>query len=340
MPDFDSGHIFLTTLAPIRDSAAGEHTHTSYTQAARIALAKMPTALQSPATQKTGINSPFARNRRTHLARMFVLNDTVYNGRSGKNAIWAALTRDDPATPKPVDRLNTSYVVFCADIDAVEEDGAVLPKELTPTASRRLRDAYARKLWDTMETELRSVYVNCVGFEMVKTADDFATYLNRCHIETTMPFHDYYISKPEFHLLAVKPLLALVGVPLVFTLFALLWRLFAGTDLPVIGLNALLATVLGAIVTGVAAFAAVAYANKNGEKPLPPAKYDDLPSVLKALYLQQKFADFVIDAQGASPDELYRDFGAFLKKHKPSDKFEPSQPPGVISAAANGEGAQ
>ena len=81
MPDFDSGHIFLTTLAPIRDSASDKQMHTSYTQAARIALAKLPTALQSPATQKTDVNSPFARNRRTHLARMFVLNDVVFNGR-------------------------------------------------------------------------------------------------------------------------------------------------------------------------------------------------------------------------------------------------------------------
>ena len=340
MPDFDSGHIFLTTLAPIRDSAAGEHTHTSYTQAARIARAKMPTALQSPATQKTGINSPFARNHRTHLARMFVLNDAVYNGRNGKNAIWAAFTRDDPAKPKPVDRLNTSYVVFCSDIDAVEEDGAELPKELTPTRRRRVRDAYARKLWDTMETELRSVYKNCVGFEAVTTADDFAKYLNRCHVKTTMPFHDYYIGTPEFHLLPVKFLLIAVGVPLSFTLFALLWRIFAGTDLPVIDMNALLAFVLGAIVTSVAGFAAITFANKNGEKPLPPAKYDDLPSVLKALYLQQKFADFVVDAQGVSPDDLHRDFGTFLGKHKPADKFEPSQPPGVISAATTEERPQ
>lgn len=332
MPDFDSGHIFLTTMAPIRDSAADEHTHTSYTQAARIALAKIPTALQSPATQKTAINSPFARNKRTHLARMFVLNDVIYNGRTGKNALWAALSRDDPATPKPVDRLNTSYVVFCADIDAVEEDGSELPKELTPTMKRRVRDAYARTLWNTMKTELRSVYSNCVGFETVETADDFATYLNRCHVETTMPFHDYYISSPKFHLLPVTPLLVAVGVPLVFTLISLLWRIFVGTELPVIGMDALWATVLGAIVTGLAGFAAVAYANKNGEKPLPPAKYDDLPSVLKALYLQQQFADFVVGAQGTSPADLHRDFGAFLERHKPSDKFQPSQPPGVISA--------
>jgi len=340
VPDLDSGHIFLTTLAPIRDSAAGDHTDTSYTQAARIALARMPTALQSPATQKTGINSPFARNQRTHLARMFVVNDVVYNGRSGKNALWAALTRDDPSKPKSVDRLNTSYVAFCADIDAVEKDGAELPKDLTPTMKRRVRDAYARTLWETMEAELRSVYENCVGFEAVKTADDFAAYLNRCHVETTMPFHDYYIATPAFHLLPVKPLLAAVGAPLIFTLFSLVWRIFFATDLPIIGMNPFLAIILGAVVTVAAGIAAVTFANKNGEKPLPPGKYDDLPSVLKALYLQQRFADFAVDTQGASPADLHRDFGAFLEEHKPGNKFEPSQPPGVISAEHAKESAK
>ena len=157
MPDFDSGHLFLTTLAPIRDSAKDASMHTSFTQAARIALAKLPTALQSPATLKTGVNSPFSRNRRTHLARMFVLNDVVYNGRTGRNALATAITRDDPTVFQPVDRLNTSYLVFCADIDAVEEDGAPLPRNLSPDRQRRVRDAYARELWRTMEAELRDV---------------------------------------------------------------------------------------------------------------------------------------------------------------------------------------
>ncbi|MEO1557842.1 MAG: hypothetical protein AAFS01_15530, partial [Pseudomonadota bacterium] len=137
MPDLDSGHIFLTTFAPIRDSGADPDKHTSFTQDVRIALASLPTALQSPATQKIGVNSPFARNTRTHLARMFVLNDVVYNGRVGKNALAASVSGDDPATIQKVDRLNTSYLVFCADIDAVEVDGDPLPRTLTPEDQKR-----------------------------------------------------------------------------------------------------------------------------------------------------------------------------------------------------------
>jgi hypothetical protein len=332
MPDLDSGHIFLTTLAPIRDSGAEKRLHASYTQAARIALARLPSALQSPATVETGINSPFARNRRTHLARMFVLNDVIYNGRNGKNALAASITGDDPAKPKPVDRLNTSYVVFCADIDAVEAEGDPLPHDLTPSGQRRVRDAYARELWETMQPELTSVYENCIGFERVTTADDFAEYLNACHVETTMPFHDYYLAAPEFHILPVKALLALVGVPALFTLLALILRLFGAAQMPWIGMNTGFALVGGAIVTLIAAVAAITFAMKNGEKPLPPAKYDDLPSVLKSLYLQQKFSDFVVGAQGAAPQELHARFGEFLTLHKPSDTSGPTQPPGVIAA--------
>lgn len=332
MPDLDSGHYFLTTLAPIKDSAAAENMHGSYTQAVRIALAKLPSALQSPATEKTGTNSPFVRNTRTHLARMFVLNDIVYNGRVGRNALAASLFGDDPAEVKPVDRLNTSYLVFCADIDAVLEDGAPLPKDLSPSQRRRVRDAYAIRLWETMEEELREIYINCEGFDSVETAQDFADYLNRCHVETTMPFHDYYLELPKFHNLPLKWLIAGVALPLLFALVALVMRLVGVMQMPGLGLDTLLGVVLGLVVTGVAGYAAVSYALKNGEKPLPPAKYDDLPSVLKSLYLQQKFADFVVEAQGASAQELHAQFGEFVERHKPGDRNAPTQPPGVIAA--------
>ncbi|MEO0379389.1 MAG: hypothetical protein AAF252_03915 [Pseudomonadota bacterium] len=332
MPDLDSGHIFLTTFAPIRDSSEDAGKHTSFTQDVRIALASMPTALQSPATEKIGVNSPFARNTRTHLARMFVLNDVVYNGRVGKNALAASVSGDDPATIQGVDRLNTSYLVFCADIDAVEEDGAPLPQTLDAEAQKRVRASYAAKLWETMEDELRAVYSNCVGFETVKSAQDFATYLDRCHVETTMPFHDYYLKLPTFHRLPVKLLLAGVGLPLIYTLLALVLRIFGVMHMPVFGTNTLVALVFGGIVTVAAGFAAVLYAIKNGEKPLPPGTYDDLPSVLKSLYMQRAFSDFFVESQGASNADLHAKFGAFLEQHKPSDRSGPTQGPGVIGA--------
>jgi len=50
--------------------------------------------------------------------------------------------------------------------------------------------------------------------------------------------------------------------------------------------------------------------------------------------VQQHFVNFVVENQGASAEDLHKKFGAFLATHKPSDKQEPTQPPGVISSTA------
>lgn len=332
MPDLDSGHIFLTTLAPIKGTEHGGGQARSYEHNIRDALARLPTALQSPATQQTGQNSPFARNTRNHLARMFVLNDIVFNGRVGENALAAAVSRKNPVDPAPVDRLNAAYLVFCADIDAVTEDGQPLPGTLTAAQQHAVRASYARKLWETMQPELHEIYSNCVGFDGVQTADDFARYLDRCHVETTMPFHDYYLELPEFHRLPVRPLLAAVAIPAVVALVALLCRILGMIALPLLGWNSLATFVLAGALAAIAALAAVKYAIANGNKPLAPGKYDDLPSVLKALYMQQHFADFVVAHQGCTPETLHAAFGAFLERTQPQDRHAPTQPPGVIAS--------
>ncbi|NSX54610.1 hypothetical protein [Parasulfitobacter algicola] len=330
MPDLDTGHIFLTTLAPIKTSNTGGST--SFEQQARIALAKLPTALQSPATQNIGINSPFARNTRNHLARMFVLSDVIYNGRTGQNPVVGTIMGVNPTDLQKVDKLNAPYLVFCAEIDAITEDGAPLPTDLSPDEQKQVRAAYARKLWHTMEFEIQDVYSNCVGFENVDDADQFAAYLERCHVETTMPFHDYYLELPPFHNLAVKPLLAAVLVPAVIAILSLLMRVFGLLTLPWIGFSTLWTFVIAATLTVGISIWAIRFAIKNGEKPLAPGKYDDLPSVLKSLYLQQHFSDFVVKHQGTTAAKLHKDFGAFLKRHKPDDTTTPTQGPGIISS--------
>lgn len=328
MPDFDSGHIFLTTLAPVKSGVVAEGDGTSHRQRLRTALSQLPTAMQSPATQAAGMNSPFARNRRTHLARMFVLDDVIYNGRVGTNPVWATIRGINPARPQPIDVLNAAYFVFCAEIDAVTEDGAPLPSALSAEEQERVRRAYARELWTTMGPELTDLYGNCEGFDGVATAEGFADYLEKCRVETTMPFHDYYLAAPEFHRLPEKPLIAAMGVPALVALAALLAWLF-GRDTGWLFLVAL-------AVTAAAVWGSARYALANGAKPLPPAEHDDLPSVLKALYVQQTFADFVVDHQGAPDAELHAAFGKYLEDHRPGDTKAPSQAPGVISIRARG----
>ncbi|XDA97252.1 hypothetical protein AB1M95_14175 [Sulfitobacter sp. LCG007] len=334
MPDLDSGHIFLTTLAPIRGGTVEGGTGISHRQKLSRSLSELPTALQSPATDSTGMNSPFARNRRTHLARMFILDDVVFNGRVPKNTLLASALGQDPINPQHLDRLNSGYLVFCADIDAVIREGDPLPATLSAEGQKRVRRAYAEELWNTMGEELADLYSNCVGFDGVDTAEAFADYLERCHVETTMPFHDYYLELPAFNHLPVKPLIAAVAIPFVISLLGLILRIFGVDRMPLIGGGTFWYFLLGLVVALVAAFLAVRYAMANGSKPLAPAKYDDLPSVLKALYVQQKFAELAIDMQGEPPAKVQAAFGEFLRTHRPGERGAPTQPPGVISSTA------
>lgn len=333
MPDLDSGHIFLTTLAPIKPGAPADDPHTSYEQRVRMALAMLPTAHQSPATQEAPFNSPFARNCRNHLARMFVLNDVVYNGRNTQNPLVSQIEGHNPLVPQHVDRLKAPYLIFCADVDAVTQESDALPTDLSPLQQQRVRASYARELWATMREELIAVYSNCYGFDTVQSADDFAAYLEKCHVETTMPFHDYYLQLPAFHILPVKPLIYGTLTPFVLGLAALALWLMGWATLPLLGWSSLWAGLGGMLLGGGLAILAIRYAIRNGEKPLAPGKYDDLPSVLKSLYVQQQFSDFFIEQQGAAPNDLYEAFGAFMSQHKPSNRHTMTQKPGVISSA-------
>lgn len=333
MPDLDTGHLFLNFLVPIREGAPA-NSPTSYEQNVRIELAKLPPPHQSPATINAQYNSPFSRNLRTHLARMFVLNDVVYNGRNWMNPLIDVARGIDTVNPNPMDQLNCSYLVFAADIDAIEKDGDPLPKTLSPEAQKKVRLAYAALLWETMEAELQAIFCNCVAFSDNVTDDkSFGRYLDRCHIETTMPFHDYYLKLPKFNNLPVAPLAAAIAIPALFTLTALAARIFGHFTL--LGHNTLALTALGAVITAVAAFGAYRFVIVNGNKPLAPGEYDDLPSVLKGLYVQQAFADFTIEAQGKSATDLHDAFGVFLKTHAPSNRDAPTQPPAVTCSLRN-----
>jgi hypothetical protein len=67
-----------------------------------------------------------------------------------------------------------------------------------------------------------------------------------------------------------------------------------------------------------------------GAAPFPTAPNSDLPSVLKALYLQRTFTAFAIDGQGDDDATLHRKFGEFLARDKPDDLTSATQPAGII----------
>src|SRR5215475_3656397 len=87
MPTFDGGHYFLTAVVPIRTAPVEDDLAvTSPVHALRKRLSLMPTAAQTPACG--GGQSPFARNKRNHFARLVIIDDVAYPGRTGRNTLW------------------------------------------------------------------------------------------------------------------------------------------------------------------------------------------------------------------------------------------------------------
>jgi hypothetical protein len=311
VPSFDGGRYFLTALIPIRTDAVEDPWNaecvTSHVHALREALVALPTALQSPATEHIGINSPFARDSRTHFARFAVIDNVAFNGRVQTDPIAAAL-RPPRATPQ--DELHTPYLIYVTDFDA-------------PDGTDATRDAYFENLFRLMQPEWRNLLCHCHGYDRVDGPGGFARLIAACQVETTMPFNDYWEGAPPltpldlgaYRSAGIAALVAL-GIGLVVgLLFSSAWMWLA------------LAGLLG---VALAAFLAYRRIMAEGAKPFPMAPRSDLPGVLKALYLQQHFTRFAIAQQGASPEALHAAFGAFRATHKPDDVAGPTQPRGVI----------
>lgn len=338
MPNFDTGHYFLTLLVPIKNGTMIDDQGQKLSHADRIRalLALLPTALQSPATEKIGLNSPFARNLQTHFCRMFVLDNMVYNGRTQTNGIVGRVENIDLLTPGHVDTLSTPYLAIGIDFDAVMDVGDPLPTELTSAQQDAIRDQYVRSIWEEMGIGLRQIFSNCVGFESVETANDFVDYIRRTQIETTMSFNDYWDKAPNLPSLSLKILALCVAVPFIVFILSLI-NLICGAKAIwplsyVIVIAPFWGVLAGLLLTVVTLLFVYRYILARGMKAMPPGQYGDLPSVLKSLYLQQEFSDFVVKHQSADPVRLHDNFEKFLARNKPENLNDPTQPPGVISS--------
>lgn len=325
MPTFDGGHYFLTVLAPVRtDTIKDGDSYTSPVHALRKRLALLATAVQTPAC--IGRQSPFALNTQNHFVRFAVIDDVAYNGREQQNTLIAQIKKVNLVAAQPQDHLACPFLLFTVDFDAAN-------------GSDVERDKYLTTLWQTMGDELGKIFIYCTGFEArVADAESFAKYIASCQIETTMSFNDYYVSDPldtgspnplaqlsnwsaDDYLFGAKLAGALCLIGFIVAFF---W-LGGGLLLLAAGLMALVLIAWRAYKSIMAA----------GEKPLPAAPDSNLPTVLKALYLQRVFARFAADhqmqaatADGAS--ELHAAFGKFLSDYEPGNLDRPTQPPGII----------
>lgn len=318
MPNIDNGHYFLTALVPLLISADASADGMIATPANRLRnlLAMMPTSGGdfSPSLYGEEVSdiriSPFARNTLNHFVRFAVIEDVNYNGRMNGDGIVEALTHVDPAVPQPIDHLSRPYLLFSVEFDP-NPHGAPEP------------DVYLDKLWTTMEPQLRAIFQYCYKFVEVKSAGDFVRYIKRCQIETTMPFGNYWTTRPPLKRIAVAP--TVVTAVVVGGLAG--WGA-ARLSLQLGGWRWLLALVLGLVVA--IAVAAIA-AKRHAARSFPAAPQSDLETILKSLYLQRAFVAFATDHQADDPAALHLAFGKFLDECQP-DQPEPCQRPAVVGA--------
>jgi hypothetical protein len=330
MPNFDGGHYFLTALIPVRlgltKDPAGTGRIRSHVHAIKEVLASLPTENQNPYATPTGVPSeetptaPFSRDLRTHLARLVVIDDVAYNGRVHQDALVTAVRGPNPVLTEAVDHLPWPYLAFIADFDAA--DGT--PAALT---------AYLRGLWSVMGDELGAVFSNLQGFDPAIGEDSFVELILRSQLETTMSFNDYYWSGQGQgdNLLwkgATGPVnrtpAALLPPGIAFGALAVLafWSGLRGWLL----LFALLVSLAAAVYW---LYRRVLHL---GFSPFPTAPRSDLPSVLKALYLQRRFIRFIVEQQGQPPSALKTAFAGFVAEHSPNDVDGPTQKPATYSS--------
>ncbi|WP_448581826.1 hypothetical protein [Thermaurantiacus sp.] len=322
MPTRDGGHLFLTCLIPVKRvgegaSAGAEGEGVPPSHRLREELALLPVAQQSPKTEAAGQESPFARCQRTHFLRLLVVDQPMFNGRQQTDPVVNALKSllsflpgiapREISVPETHDVLGRPWLVLAADIDARdhEADGGLA--------------SWAEGLWRTSRAELEAIFRHCFGFEGVADGPGFARYLARCQLETTMSFNDYWEGRPP-----------LTGVNLL--------TLGLGALALLLGVGVLVAEALGPlhllwalpVALGLVALGAILWIDRVGARPFPPAPDSDLPSILKALYVQQWFALFVEQAQLMRPAERFDAFGRFLATVKPHALAAPTQKPGVV----------
>lgn len=330
MPNFDGGHFFLSSLIPIREGLASSRDDTgnslSHIHTVREILAILPS--QNPkgdsqpvrsqpisaGTQVQHYSPPFSRDLRTHFCRMVVIDDLVFVGRQHQDAIVTAIRKINPVIPGPVDHLPQAYLAFIVDFDA--PDGSL----------QTLRD-YLYGLWQVMAPELTEIFQHCIGFDFDSPADSFVRQVTDGQIETTMSFNDYYWqgepglwqgSPPLTNKLPKVLVLPLATAALVA--FAILvW--VPTMPLRIFLIVALLAATILWLIRRVIAV---------GMEPFPRAPRTDLRSVLKALYLQRNFIDFMIDSQGCDSQSLHVKYLEFVGRHQPSSVDSPTQTPGSI----------
>ncbi|WP_448579875.1 hypothetical protein [Thermaurantiacus sp.] len=310
MPTIDGGHIYLTCLFPVKAGGTTDgdrflpHSHRL-----REELALLPTAQQNPETVKAGLVSPFARCRRTHFLRLVVIDQPMWQGRDPVNPLLNILLRKKLKAQPPFDVLSRPYLLLAADIDR------------RPGEPDEGLASWASGLWSRTHKEVEAIFAHCHGFAGISDEAGFVRFVKQHQLPTTMSFNGYYDGDPPLAGAKLKRILALIVLS-ALGLGLLAWAILGSW------LHFFWGAPLGLALGLAAAFRRL---DSLGARAFPPFPDSDLPTVLKSLYLQQRFVQFAESVQGADSAALYRAFGDFLAATRPGDLSEHvSQPPGVV----------
>ncbi len=269
----------------------------------------MPTGERTAASRGHGRDNPFARGTKTHFARFVVLDDVVFNGRVSGDSLLDLIRGVDPSVAQPIDRLSTPFLIFLADFDAESGGDDQL-------------GAYLTELWATMSSELIQIFQHCVGFASVGTAEDFVGYIKKCQVETTMPFNDYWSVPPALGDFSLVP----YGIGAVLAVALFLGGLVAGQAW-LLGAGVLVLALPSCSSPTAGSRIRRSGHSRNRRRRRPSS---DLPTILKALYLQRVFTDLAISVQGQDDQALHDAFSRFIAHARPHDIAAPTQRPGVI----------
>lgn len=139
MPNISGKAYALTALCPIKNQHINNE---SYASLLRRILQELDEN-----------NSPFAKVPNTYLARLFILDDTIFE-----------------SFPHLLDKLQSKYLVFTANIHG----------DL---------DTYLEGVWENMQQEIKNIGQYCVGFDKVGSKATFIEYMKKCQVTTTFFFN-------------------------------------------------------------------------------------------------------------------------------------------------------
>lgn len=176
MANTGGGAQALTILSPIKNGYFGETTFADETFKRCMNI-------------RIHEDSPLAKVPDTYLARLYVLNDVLYESKPANDTI---LNLNDllsifkgkyrlRALPRK-DRLKSRYLVFSSNFHGESDEDL----------ERYLRNLYQHWHYTDYygeQHDIHHIWRHCVAYDKVKSEDDFVNYMRKCALDTSLFFN-------------------------------------------------------------------------------------------------------------------------------------------------------